>query len=135
MPGYSSEGKQAASAANKQLKQSSMSKTGLYRLFYPNKTAAIAALHTLSDLNFARAQFELGLAYSVGNGVPQDHAMAVAQLEKAAIQSDPGAHFILARYFETGLGGIPANLERAKSLKLAVALSGIDFTSLVLHSR
>jgi hypothetical protein len=68
----------------------SREKTGLS---FPNKAAAISALHTLSDMNFARAQFELGLAYSVGNGVLQNHGMAVAQLEKAAIQSGESSLF------------------------------------------
>jgi TPR repeat protein len=141
MPGYNSaDGQQAGQQASQNLqgvfdqprRVPSPNKTGLS---FPNKSTAIAALHALSDANFARAQFELGLAYSVGNGVPQNHTMAVAQLEKAAIQQEPGAIFILARYFETGLGGIPVNPARAESCKLAVAQSGIDFTSLVLHAR
>ena len=128
MPGYCRDIEQA----EKQSSRRSDSRTGLA---FPNKATAIAALHTLSDQNFARAQFELGLAYSVGNGVPQNHITAMEQLEKAAIQTEPGANFILARYFETGLGGIPMNPERAKCCKLAVIESGIDFTDLVLHSR
>jgi TPR repeat protein len=92
---------------------------------FPNRAAAVAALQALSDQNFARAQFELGLAYSVGNGVRQSHAMAVAYFEQAAIQSEPGAIFILARYFESGIGGIPVNPERAECCKLAATKSGV----------
>ena len=130
MPGYCPDIEQAEEESSRSRR--SDSRTGLA---FPNKATAIAALHTLSDQNLARAQFELGLAYSVGNGVPQNHITAMEQLEKAAIQTEPGANFILARYFETGLGGIPRNPERATGCKLAVKESDIDFTDLVLHSR
>lgn len=131
MPGYT-----AASSEHPPCSPSARP-TGQRRtgLSFPTKALAIAALHDLSEHNFARAQFELGLAYSVGNGVPQNHMLAVAQLEKAAQQSEPGAIFVLARYFETGLGGIPVNLERAECCKLAVLKTGIDFTDLVLHAK
>jgi len=99
------------------------------------KADAISLLHELSQGGFARAQFELGLAYSVGNGVEQDHHLAVCELEKAVEQCEPGAMFVLARYYETGLGGVEINPDKAASCRTLVGGTGIDFTDLVLHAR
>ena len=52
----------------------------------------------------AAAQFNLGLKYDNGEGVPQDDAAAVAWYRKAAEQGHPAAQFNLGLKYDNGAG-------------------------------
>src|SRR6185295_10646515 len=55
-----------------------------------------------ADRGFAFAQFNLGLLYYSGEGVPQDHAEAVKWYRKAAEQSFARAQFNLGLMYAKG---------------------------------
>jgi TPR repeat protein len=56
---------------------------------------ALAELETAADQGDAVAQFNLGLIYYYGHGVPQDYLQAVAWYRKAADQGHAGAQYAL----------------------------------------
>ena len=56
---------------------------------------ALRFYRPLADQGHAEAQFNLGLMYSNGRGVPQDYAAAVSWYRKAADQGDAAAQFNL----------------------------------------
>jgi len=60
----------------------------------------------------AFAQVELGLMYSRGKGVLQDHKQAVYWFEKAAEQENSSAETILWRMYDSGIG-IPQDYKKA----------------------
>ena len=51
-----------------------------------NESDEVAALRAKANAGHAAAQFNLGLAYDTGRGVPQDDAEAVSWFRKAADQ-------------------------------------------------
>jgi TPR repeat protein len=55
----------------------------------------------------ARAQFNLGRRYAVGEGVVQDHAEAVKWYRKAAEQGYPAAQNDLGWMYQNGRGVVP----------------------------
>ncbi len=56
----------------------------------------------------ANAQYNLGVMYDKGHGVPQDFAEAVRWFRLAAEQGDAGAQFNLAFMYSNGQG-VPQN--------------------------
>ena len=80
-----------------------------------------------ADQNHPLAQFNLGLMYTKGEGVPQDDAQAVAWMRKAAQQGDAGAQFNLGmRYHRASVWGLQldaleSKVEARKWLQLAAA--------------
>ncbi len=52
----------------------------------------------------AEAQFNLGVMYEAGNGVPQDDKQAVHYYEQAAKQGDAKAQFNLGLMYAEGQG-------------------------------
>ena len=52
----------------------------------------------------ATAQFNLGVLYTNGHGVPQDHVRAVEWYRKAANQEHARAHFCLGLMYNHGHG-------------------------------
>ena len=59
------------------------------------------------------AQFNLGVMYAKGIGVPQDYAQAVQWYRKAAEQGEIEAQFALGVMYEKGIG-VPQNMAIAK---------------------
>ena len=55
-------------------------------------------LRPLADQGDATAQYDLGLMYAKGQGVPQDYAEAVKWFRKAADQGDASAQYNLGRH-------------------------------------
>ena len=51
-----------------------------------NESDELAALRSKANAGDAEAQFNLGVMYRVGRGVPQDYAQAVSWCRKAAEQ-------------------------------------------------
>ena len=57
-----------------------------------------------ADQGDSDAQYNLGVAYDEGEGVPQDHQQAVAWYRKAAAQNHVRAQFNLAVSYDDGEG-------------------------------
>ena len=70
---------------------------------------------TLADQGNAVAQFNLGLMYDYGNGVPEDNTKAAKWYRRAAEQGHAGAQNNLGVMHEDG-HGVSRNLERAHSM-------------------
>jgi TPR repeat protein len=66
--------------------------------------SALRVLRPLAEGGDARAQYMVGLAYDLGNGVPQDHAKAANWYRKAAIQGAPDARASLGALYARGQG-------------------------------
>ena len=79
-----------------------------------NSTAAqgIALLNNLAASGDATAQCELGYAYDLGQGVPQDYTQAVAWYRKAAEQGNARAQSNLGLLYKNGLG-VPQDFAQA----------------------
>jgi TPR repeat protein len=71
----------------------------------------IAETMSLAEQGFAPAQYNLGIAYDKGDGVPQDHSEAVKWYGKAAIQGHARAQNNLAASFGRGEGVEQNNLQ------------------------
>ena len=69
----------------------------------------------------ARAQFNLGIMYYLGQGVPQDYAAAVKWYRLAADQGAPAAQNHLASMFEDGHGVAVNYVQAYKWWNLAVS--------------
>ena len=67
-------------------------------------TSAFETWQNLAALGHPDAQFGLGIMYSLGQGVPQDHGTAVAWLHLAAMQGNSGAQLSVGHSYENGLG-------------------------------
>ncbi len=65
---------------------------------------AIREWRPLAEQGNANAQFNLGLMYDNGQGVPQDYAKALQWWRKAAEQGDAGAQYNLGVMYGNGLG-------------------------------
>ena len=64
--------------------------------------ADIAELRVKANAGDSDAQFNLGVAYRYGAGVPQDSAQAVAWTRKAAVQGHAAAQFSLGVRYASG---------------------------------
>jgi TPR repeat protein len=64
----------------------------------------LQTLHTQAAQGYARAQYMIGTRYTLGWGVPQDHAKARQWYEQAATQGDAWAQFRLGLLYEHGRG-------------------------------
>jgi uncharacterized protein len=61
----------------------------------------------LAEEGHAKAQFRLGCLYTFGQGVPEDHAMALRLFRLAADQGDLDAQNNLGGMYAEGLGAEP----------------------------
>ena len=75
-----------------------------------------------ADQGDALAQRILGLAYNLGEGVPQSYAEAVRWSRKAADQGDAPAQYQLARAYSEGQGVLQDNAEAYFWANIATAL-------------
>ncbi|MGB5063744.1 MAG: tetratricopeptide repeat protein [Candidatus Competibacter sp.] len=66
--------------------------------------AEVALIRPLAEQGFAFAQFNLGVLYDNGQGLPQDDAQAIAWYRKAAEQGLPQAQVNLGIMYEQGEG-------------------------------
>ena len=67
----------------------------------------------LAEQGDADAQFNLGLMYQKGHGVPQDHKEAVKWYRLAAEQGLNFAQEILGIIYSIGMGGVSQDLKEA----------------------
>jgi len=83
------------------------------------QTPEIDALRVRAEAGDAGAQFNLGLRYAVGAGVPEDLAEAVRWYRLAADQGDASAHYNLGLRYENGQGVPQDDAEAVRWYRLA----------------
>ena len=76
-----------------------------------------------ADQGDATAQFNLGLLYLLGAGVPWDVGKALGLWQEAADQGYAAAQFDLGVHYENGWG-VPEDLRKARELYQKVADQG-----------
>ena len=84
-----------------------------------NYARAMRLLRPLADQGDASAQYDLGLMYAKGQGVPQDYAEAVKWFRKAADQGDPSAQYDLGVLYAEGQGVSQDYVQAHKWITLA----------------
>ena len=77
-----------------------------------NFTAAIVQFRKAAEQNYALAQYDLGLMYANGLGVPRDYQQAVAWFRKAADQRLVAAQISLGVMYAKGQG-VPKDDQQA----------------------
>ena len=83
--------------------------------------SALSLFRSLAEQGDTRAQGNLGVMYSHGEGVPKDETEAVKWYRRAAEQGDAHAQYNLAVRYERG-GGVAQNVAEAlKWYRLAAA--------------
>ena len=87
----------------------------------PTAPTDVAALRVKANAGDADAQFNLGVWYNFGHGVPQDSAQAVAWIRKAADQGLVGAQFNLGNAYRDGQGVPQDYVEAHKWFNLAAS--------------
>ncbi len=75
-------------------------------------TTALREWRPLAEQGHAEAQFNLGVMYYIGEGLPQDYAEAVRWYRKAAEQGFADAQYFLGQMYETSQG-VPQNYAQA----------------------
>ena len=84
--------------------------------------AAVSWYRKAAEQGYADAQFNLGVMYAKGAGVPQDYAMALPWYRKAADQGVASAQLGLGLMYAAGGGGVPRDYTQAHMwLNLAAA--------------
>jgi TPR repeat protein len=78
----------------------------------------------LAEAGDAHAQYNMGLLYAAGKGVPQDYNQAVEWYRKAAEQGVPAAEYNLGVIYANGQG-VPVNPPEAAKWFLKAAQQGI----------
>ena len=73
--------------------------------------AEVALIRPLAERGFAFAQFNMGVLYDNGQGLPQDDAQAMVWYRKAAMQGLPQAQVNLGIMYEQGEGVPVDNVE------------------------
>ena len=87
----------------------------------PTDTPEIAALRVKANAGDADAQYNLGVWYNFGHGVPQDSVQAIAWIRKAADQGLVGAQFNLGNAYRDGQGVPQDYVESHKWFNLAAS--------------
>jgi uncharacterized protein len=82
-------------------------------LMTTNPDRAVSACRRLADQGVAGAQYNLGVMYRKGQGVPQDYAEAAKWFRKAAEQGRADAQSNLGIMYANGLGGLPRDFSEA----------------------
>ena len=87
---------------------------------------ALRKFKTAAAQGLARAQFNLGVMHSVGQGVVQDYAEAVRWYKMAAAQGDAAAQLNLGFNYSKGQGVVQDYAEAVRWYKLAAAQGDSD---------
>ncbi len=74
---------------------------------------AFSLFQKLAEQNDAKAQFNLGVMYDLGQHVTQNYAHAVSWYRKAAEQGNANAQYNLALKYQTGQGVLRSDTEAA----------------------
>ena len=83
--------------------------------------SALKTYQSLAAQGNADAQYNLGMQYAIGQGVPQDYTQARQWYEKAAAQGHELAQNNLAELYYAGLGVPQDNVRAYMWVNLAVA--------------
>jgi len=75
---------------------------------------ALSGFRELADQGDAKAQYNLGVMYADGQGVPQDYKQAVEWFRKAADQGDANAQYNVGFMYYNGQGVTQSYKEAAK---------------------
>jgi hypothetical protein len=98
---------------------------GFYFIFGQVQPSAwITTVIDQTERGDAEAQYNLGVKYAEGKGVPQDYKKAFEWYTKAAEQGDIMAQFYLGVMYEKGLG-VPQNHEEAIEWWRKAAAAGV----------
>jgi TPR repeat protein len=89
-------------------------------------SADVAAVRANANAGDARAQFNLGYAYYLGRGVPQDDAQAVTWYRQAAEQGDAVAQSTLGYAYRDGQGVLQDDVEAHKWFNLAASRASAE---------
>lgn len=92
---------------------------------WENKSRA-ARFRSAAEKGDAEAQYELGVSYFLGVGVPRDPVEAVKWFHKAAEQGDADAQCRLAYCYYHGKGVPQDKAEGVKRLRIAAELGNIE---------
>jgi hypothetical protein len=84
---------------------------------------AVAACRRLAESGDAVAQYNLGLMYQAGQGLPQDDARAALWYRRAAERGDAPAQYSLGRLTAEGRG-VPRSLAEAVTWYRKAAMQG-----------
>ena len=90
-------------------------KGGLPGVLAQSFPEAFRMYSSAKDLGMLDAQGNLGVLYINAQGVPKDEAQAVKLWKSGAEQGNPLCMFYYAMAMEDGIGGIPADIEGAKT--------------------
>ncbi len=97
----------------------------------PRSDARAVELFTrAAEKGHRRAQLNLGTLYLRGQGVPRDLVQARAWLEKAAVDGDPFALYVLGRAMDESMGPVGADPVRAANLYRQAAEKGHPLAAL-----
>jgi TPR repeat protein len=88
--------------------------------------AAMRLIRPLAEQGNVEAQFNLGVMYAQGKGVPQDYAQAAAWYRKAADQSDVRAQNNLGLMYDKGQG-VPQDYAEAAAWYRKAADQGFAY--------
>jgi TPR repeat protein len=80
---------------------------------------ALRLWRPLADQGDAAAQFNLGVMYASGRGIPQNYAEALKWFRLAAAQGSAGAQFFLGNMYLSGQGVPESYAEAVKWYRLA----------------
>lgn len=86
--------------------------------------AALKEWQPLAEQGDANSQYNLGMLYARGQGVPQDYPKAIDWYQKAATQGVAAAQYNLGVIYANGQG-VPPNGEEAKKWFLKAADQGV----------
>ncbi len=96
---------------------------------------ALRLWRPLADLGNVSAQFNLGLMYKNGEGVPQDYAKALKWYRKAADQGNAGAQTNLGLMYENGEGVPQDYVEAHKWLNIVGTKKSVPDSELMRKAR
>ena len=100
-------------------------KTGLDAYNRGDFAAALSEWQPIATAGDPHAEYNLGLLYARGQGVPQDYKQAVAWYQKAAEQGVAAAQYNLGVMYANGQG-VAANPQEASKWFLKAAEQGVS---------
>lgn len=96
-----------------------------------NAAAAASDLEDRARSGEAEAQYRLGLAYFMGDGMPQDYALAAAWLLKAAEQGVTDAQYQIGTLYAYGTGVAFNQAEAIRWWRRAAARGSLEAQSML----
>ncbi len=87
---------------------------------------ALSEWRPLAEQGHAKAQYNLGLLYANGQGMPQEYEQARQWWEKAAAQGDANAQYKLGVLYGNGYG-VPQDHRQARHWFKEAAAQGIAY--------